>query len=147
MLAEEIESIDLTDDLGIDDLKVIQSAKNLLASAPILNMQDFTNDTKVWYSSNIECQTKLENLKSRVDTLKWRKYYNASSLEGEILKSDPDLKDEYRSREDRLSVMLYSDSTLKDLRLTEKRLDSISGYVSSLIWGLRNITSVLTMRN
>ena len=143
----ELEEIDLINDLGTDDLLVINKAKTLLASCPILSKMDETNETKVWYSDNIECQSKLENIKSRVDTLKWQKYYAACEKEGSLLRDDYDSYKEYRSREDRVSVMLYDDNTLKDFKLTEKRLESISSYIASLIWSLRNLTQIFTMRH
>lgn len=147
MLSEDLEKENVLEDLGIDDLAVINKAKELLSSSPVLSSMDETNSTKNWYLQNVEVQTKLENLKSNVDMIMWRKHYAALRLEGDELENDEDLMGNFRSRDDRIAVMISHNNTLKDLRLTEKRLECISNYLKGLIWGLRNSCQVLTMRH
>ena len=144
MLSEELEGINILDELGVDDCKIIMKAKRILASNPTLSFLDETNDSKTWLTDNVECQSSIQNLKSRVDYLMWSKHYEAIEMEGSELERDEDLRLDFKSREDRLSIILSRDNTLKDLKLTEKHLECISKYLESLLWGLRN--SLTTFR-
>ena len=144
---EELSNLDILDDLGFEDSKIINEAKRLLNSNPTLSRLDETNDTKVWFTDNVECQSKIQNLKSRVDTLMWMKHYDAVEREGTELDGDEELRSDFRSRDDRIAVMVSRDNTLKDLKLSEKKLQYISNYLESLLWGLRNSLTVFKLKN
>jgi hypothetical protein len=137
MLDEMVKDSDIFDLLHVQDCSAILTARGVLKEAPIHGFLSGDNIDRIWFDKNIKCQEELLQLKTRVDSTRSRLQLDFYTLEGECLSSG-----EYefvKSRDERVSLMMYNEPSLRDKKESIDKLSSISQYVDGLLWSLRDL--------
>ena len=91
----------------------------------------------MWFDKNIKSQEELLQLKTRVEFISNKFQLDLYKLEGDTVLSGE--FDHIKTRDERISTMVASDSSIRDRKESLDNLKTILLYLDGLLWSLRDL--------
>ena len=133
-LGDLVREADIFDLLHSDDCKIVISARGVLKEAPINGFLSGDNIDRMWFDKNIKSQEELLQLKTRVEFISNKFQLDLYKLEGDTVLSGE--FDHIKTRDERISTMVASDSSIRDRKESLDNLKTILLYLDGLLWSL-----------